>query len=239
MKSFALFASRDALNIDGLSEATLEKFIARGFIHKYVDFFHIRDHEEEMKTMEGFGQKSFDNLIESIEKSRTTTLANVIYALGISGIGLANAKLICRHFEDDEKKLPSATQEELADIQGVGPVMARAFTEYFSKDEKKTDFEELLKELHLVKEEKDENQVFEGMNFVITGSVVHFANRNEVKALIEKKGGKVTGSVTGKTNYLINNDTKSLSSKNKKALELGVPIISEDEFLELAGEINK
>ena len=239
VKSFALFASRDALNIDGLSEATLEKFIARGFIHKYVDFFHIRDHEEEMKTMEGFGQKSFDNLIESIEKSRTTTLANVIYALGISGIGLANAKLICRHFEDDEKKLPSATQEELADIQGVGPVMARAFTEYFSKDEKKTDFEELLKELHLVKEEKDENQVFEGMNFVITGSVVHFANRNEVKALIEKKGGKVTGSVTGKTNYLINNDTKSLSSKNKKALELGVPIISEDEFLELAGEINK
>ena len=238
VKSFALFASRDALNIDGLSEATLEKFIARGFIHKYVDFFHIKEHEEEMKTMEGFGQKSFDNLIESIEKSRTTTLANVLYALGISGIGLANAKLICRHFQDDEKKLPMATQEELADIQGVGPVMARAFTEYFADEHRKTDFEELLSELHLVKEEKDENQVFAGMNFVITGSVVHFANRNEVKALIEKKGGKVTGSVTGKTNYLINNDTTSLSSKNKKALELGVPIISEDEFLELAGEKN-
>ena len=238
VKSFALFASRDALNIDGLSEATLEKFIARGFIHKYVDFFHVKEHEEEMKTMEGFGQKSFDNLIESIEKSRTTTLANVLYALGISGIGLANAKLICRHFQDDEKKLPLATQEELADIQGVGPVMARAFTEYFADENKRADFEELLSELHLVKEEKDENQIFAGMNFVITGSVVHFANRNEVKALIEKKGGKVTGSVTGKTNYLINNDTTSLSSKNKKALELGVPIISEDEFLELAGENN-
>lgn len=238
VKSFALFASRDALNIDGLSEATIEKFIARGFIHKYVDFFHIKNHEEEMKTMEGFGQKSFDNLIDSIEKSRTTTLANVVYALGISGIGLANAKLICRHFQDDEKRMAEATQDELAVIQGVGPVMAKAFTDYFGQDEKKADFEELLKELHLVKEEKDEDQKLEGLNFVITGSVVHFANRNEVKALIEKKGGKVTGSVTGKTNYLINNDTKSASSKNKKAMELGIPIISEEEFIELAGVKN-
>ena len=234
VKSFALFASRDAMNIDGLSEATLEKLIARGFIHKYVDFFHLKDHEEEMKQMEGFGQKSFDNLIDSIEKSRNVTLANVLYALGISGIGLANAKLICRHFDDQEEKLPLATMEELAAIQGVGPVLAQAFVQYFADHVRREDYNSLLGELHLIKEEKDEDQIFEGMNFVITGSVVHFANRNEVKTVIEKKGGKVTGSVTGKTNYLINNDTTSMSSKNKKAKELGVPIISEDEFLKLA-----
>lgn len=235
VKSFALLASRDALNIEGLSEATLEKFIAKGFIHKYTDIFHLDRYQEEIQTMEGFGEKSYANLMTSIGKARKTTLPKVIYSLGIAGVGLANAKLICREMEYDIEKMMHANVEELAEIQGVGPVMAKAFTDYFSSEVKKAEFLELLSELEIQEEAKTAEQQFAGMNFVITGSVNHFANRNEVKELIEQRGGKVTGSVTGKTNYLINNDVNSTSSKNKKARELGVPIISEDEFIELAG----
>lgn len=239
VKAFALFASRDALNVDGLSEATLEKFIAKGFIHKMTDIFHLDRYREEIQTMEGFGEKSYANLIASIEKARETTLAKVVYALGISGIGLANAKVICRHFDNDAGKMIGAGLEELSEIQGVGPVMADAFTRYFASEEHRNEFRELLAEVVLPKEEVTEEQRFAGMNFVVTGSVHRFANRNEVKELIEKLGGKVTGSVTGKTNYLINNDITSTSSKNKKARELKVPIISEEAFIELAGGIEE
>ena len=235
IKAFALLTSRDALNVEGLSEATLEKFIARGFIHKYTDIFHLDRYQEEIQSMEGFGEKSYANLIQSIEKARETTRPKVIYSLGIAGVGLANAKLICRESDYDVTKLMNATEEELSEIAGVGPVIAKAFTEYFSSEEKKQAFLELMQELKIQEEPRNEEQQFAGMNFVITGSVNHFANRNEVKELIEQRGGKVTGSVTGKTNYLINNDVNSTSSKNKKARELKVPIISEEEFMKLAG----
>ncbi len=234
VKSFALFASRDALNIEGLSESTLEKFISRGFIKKFVDIYHLDRYEEEIKSMEGFGEKSYSKLISNVEKSRNTTLPKVIYALGIAGIGLANAKVICKEFQNDIEKIKKLTLEELSEVQGIGQVLATAFTEYFANEEHVKNLEYLLQELNIPKEEeKTEAQIFEGMNFVITGSVEHFANRGAVKEKIESLGGKVTGSVTSKTNYLINNDVSSTSSKNKKANELGIPIISEEQFLEM------
>ncbi len=236
VKSFALFASRDALNIDGMSEATLEKLIAKGMIHRYADIFHLERYREEIQQMEGFGEKSYTNLVENIDKARTTTLPRVIYALGISGIGLANAKIICQEFENDAKKMLAASEEELSQIQGVGPVMAKAFIDYFSSKEHQNEFYELLCELTIPEETPAKELRLKGMVFVITGSVHHFANRSEMKEMIERLGGKVTGSVTGKTNYLINNDVSSTSSKNKKARELGIPILSEEDFLELAGE---
>lgn len=234
VKAFALFVSRDALNVEGLSEATLEKFIAHGFIHKYSDIFHLDRHQEAIQTMEGFGEKSYANLIQSIENARETTLAKVIYALGISGIGLANAKMICKEFKNDLNKMLEATEEEMSQIQGVGPVMAKAFVSYFQNETHKEELMELLRELKIPEEETQEVELkLKDMNFVVTGSVAHFANRNELKEVIESLGGKVTGSVTGKTNYLINNDVNSTSSKNKKARELGVPILSEEDFLDL------
>ena len=235
IKAFALFASRDAMNIDGLSEATLEKFIARGFIHDFGDIFEISRHREEIVTMEGFGEKSFENLMESLEKARETTLAKVIYSLGIANIGLANAKVICRHFDDDLEKIRRADEEEVSSIDTIGPVIARSLTEYFADPENNRKLDHLMSHLAIKKEEKKGEQIFQNMNFVITGSLEHFDNRNQAKELVESLGGKVTGSVTKKTNYLINNDTTSNSSKNKKARELGIPVISEEEFLKLAG----
>lgn len=236
VKSFALFVSRDALNVDGLSEATLEKFIAHGFIHKYTDIFHLDRHREAIQTMEGFGEKSYTNLMQSIEVARETTLPKLIYALGISGIGLANAKIICKEFGNDPQKLMEASEEAMGQIQGVGPVMAKAFTAYFQKEENRTQLKELLEEVHIPEETAGKpGGTLQDKVFVITGSVNHFANRNELKEVIESLGGKVTGSVTGKTDYLINNDVNSTSSKNKKARELGVPILSEEDFLTLAG----
>ena len=235
IKAFALFASRDAMNIDGLSEATLEKFIARGFIHDFGDIFEISRHREEIVTMEGFGEKSFENLMASLEKARETTLAKVIYSLGIANIGLANAKVICRHFDDDLEKIRRADEEEVSSIDTIGPVIARSLTEYFADPENNRKLDHLMSHLVIKKEEKKGEQIFQNMNFVITGSLEHFDNRNQAKELVESLGGKVTGSVTKKTNYLINNDTTSNSSKNKKARELGIPVISEEEFLKLAG----
>ena len=236
IKAFTLFVSRDAMNIDGLSEATLEKFIAKGFIHNFGDIFEIGKYRDEIVTMDGFGEKSFDNLISSIEKAKKTTLAKVIYSLGISNIGLSNAKVICRYFDDDLDKIRSAKEEEISMIDGIGPVIAGSLTKYFAKPENNQKVDHLLGYLHIVKEEKSDNQIFAGMNFVITGSLEHFSNRGEAKNLIESLGGKVTGSVTGKTNYLINNDVTSNSSKNKKARELGIPILSEEDFLKLTEE---
>ena len=236
IKAFTLFVSRDAMNIDGLSEATLEKFIAKGFIHNFGDIFEIGKYRDEIVTMDGFGEKSFDNLISSIEKAKKTTLAKVIYSLGISNIGLSNAKVICRYFDDDLDKIRSAKEEEISMIDGIGPVIAGSLTKYFAKPENNQKVDDLLGYLHIVKEEKSDNQIFAGMNFVITGSLEHFSNRGEAKNLNESLGGKVTGSVTGKTNYLINNDVTSNSSKNKKARELGIPILSEEDFLKLTEE---
>lgn len=236
VKSFALFVSRDALNIEGLSEATLEKFISRGYIHTFADIFHLDRYKEEIQKMEGFGEKSYKKLTESIEKARTTTLPRVIYSLGIAGIGLANAKVICRELKYDVESLLKVSEEELNEIQGVGEVLAKAFVGYFADAKHVENFRRLLKELTIPEETVTKQQIFEGVNFVITGSVEHFANRGEVKELIESLGGKVTGSVTSKTNYLINNDVTSTSSKNKKANELGIPIISEETFLELVNQ---
>lgn len=234
VKSFALFVSRDALNIEGLSEATLEKFIAMGYIKEYADIFHLDRYREEIQSMEGFGEKSCQNLIDSIEKARVTTLPRVIYALGIANIGLANAKMICKEFQNDVEKMLQADMEALNAIPGVGEVIAKAYVDYFSSEIHVKRFKDLLEELTIPKEEGEEKeQIFAGMNFVITGSVEHFANRGEIKALIESLGGKVTGSVTSKTNYLINNDVTSTSSKNKKANELGIPILSEEAFLQM------
>ena len=236
IKAFTLFASRDAMNIDGLSEATLEKFIAMGFIHNFGDIFEIGKYKEQIVEMEGFGQKSFDNLMASLERAKETTLAKVIYSLGIANIGLANAKVICRYFDDDLDRLRHADVEEISSIEGIGPVIAGSLVEYFEKEENNQKLDHLLSHLHLIHEEISKEQVFAGKTFVITGSVEHFSNRSEAKAFIEARGGKVTGSVTKKTDYLINNDKTSSSSKNKKAQELGIPILSEEDFLELAGE---
>ena len=235
IKSFALFVSRDALNMEGLSEATLEKFISMGFIKDFSDIFHIEDHKDVIVEMEGFGEKSYKKLKDSIEKARNTTLAKLVYGLGIAGIGLANAKVICKAFEEDPYKVAGASMEKLNAIDGIGDVLAGAFVNYFRDSENMKVYEKLLKEVNIQVEENNNPQIFAGVNFVVTGSVEHFANRNEVKAVIEARGGKVTGSVTSKTAYLINNDKMSTSSKNKKALDLGVPIISEEEFIEMIG----
>ena len=235
IKSFALFVSRDALNIEGLSEATLEKFIARGFIRKVDDIFHLERYADEIREMEGFGEKSCDNLLRSIETARDTTLPRLLYGLGIAGIGLANAKLICKAFQNQPEKIRHATAEEIAEIPGMGEVLAGAYVSYFAKEENAQLFQRLLKEVTIPEpREETKTQLLEGKTFVITGSVQFFKNRAEVKEVIEGLGGKVTGSVTSKTDYLINNDVTSTSSKNKKANELGVPIISEEEFRKMA-----
>ena len=235
MKSFALFVSRDALNIEGLSEATLEKFITAGFIKEYADIFHLDRFQEEIQSMEGFGEKSYQNLAASIEKARTTTLPKVIYSLGIANVGLANAKIICKEANYDVNKIMDMTAEELSAIPGVGEVIAKAYVDYFEESSRRIAAENLIRELNIpIEESVLEEQVLSGLNFVITGNVEQFSNRNELKEWIEGKGGKVTASVTSKTNYLINNNAASSSSKNKKANELGIPIISEEEFLEVA-----
>ena len=234
VKSFTLFVSRDAMNIEGLSEATLEKFIANGYVKDLTDLFHLDRYAEEIKNMDGFGEKSYENLQNSVDNARTTTLPRLVYSLGIPNIGIANAKVICRALGNDPERVMNATAEELDEIPGVGDVIAKAYVDYFADEEHRDVFRRLLEEVHIPKEEETaDSQKFAGVNFVITGSVEHFANRAEVKEEIEKRGGKVTGSVTSKTNYLINNDVNSTSSKNRKARELGIPIISEEEFLKM------
>ena len=234
IKSFTLMVSRDALNIDGLSEATLEKFIAKGFVHSFADIFRLNRFEKEITEMDGFGEKSFQNLMASLEQARNTTLPRYLYAIGITGIGVANAKMLCKAFQYDFEKIKSATMEELSEIDGIGEVLAEGIISYFTDEKKAQNALELLEELQIEKpEQNEEEQIFAGMTFVITGNVYHYANRNEVKDVIEQKGGKVAGSVSSKTNYLINNDVTSTSGKNKKAKELGIPIISEEEFISM------
>ena len=236
IKSFTLFVSRDAMNIDGLSEATLEKFILKGFIKDFGDIFEIGKFREEIVEMDGFGEKSFDNLMASLEKARHTTLPRLLYSLGIANIGLANAKMICKEFHYDLEKMVQATAEEISSIEGIGPVIAKTYTEYFADEENMRKLRHLLSHLELEEVKQESRLTLDGKQFVITGSVNHFANRAELKEYIEQRGGKVTGSVTSKTDYLINNDVTSNSSKNKKARELEIPILSEEDFLHIAEE---
>lgn len=232
IKSFTHFVGRDAMNIDGLSEATLEKFIAKGFIHQYRDIFHLEEHCDAIIAMEGFGEKSYNRLIESIDAARTVELPKLIYSLGIPNIGLANAKVICRFYDYDLDAMRKAGAEELSAIDGIGEVIGRAFENYFAVGQNRERFDNLLKELTIKKEETDaQAQTLAGKTFVVTGSLALFDSRNALKDLIEKRGGKVAGSVSAKTVCLINNDIASSSSKNKKAKELNVPIVTEEQFM--------
>lgn len=233
IKSFTHFVSRDAINIEGLSEATIEKLIAKGLVKELADIFHIESFRKEITEMEGFGEKSFNNLAAAVNKARKTTASRLLYSLGIPNIGLSNAKLICREFSDDWSKIESADFEELDEIPGIGDIMARSYVNFFNDEKNKKIVGDLLKEVELEKSEKNTSeQIFENITFVITGSVEQFKNRNELKNVIEQRGGKVTSTVTSKTNYLINNDNTSDSSKNKKAKELGIKIITENELTE-------
>lgn len=233
VKLFTLFVSRNGMNIDGLSEETLEKFIDAGYIKEFADIFHLDRYYEEIVATPGFGQKSYDNLMDSVEKARNVELSALIYSLGIPNIGSANAKLICKAFNNNIEKIRNASVEELIEIDGIGEIMAEKFCQYFADEDNIKKLDNLLKEVNIAEpEENTTPQNMDGLSFVITGSVEHFANRNELKSYIEKHGGKVTGSVSAKTNYLINNDAMSASSKNKKAKQLGVEIVTEEVFLE-------
>lgn len=233
VKLFTLFVSRNGMNIDGLSEETLEKFIGAGYIKEFADIFHLDRYYEEIVATPGFGQKSYDNLMDSVEKARNVELSALIYSLGIPNIGSANAKLICKAFNNNIEKIRNASVEELIEIDGIGEIMAEKFCQYFADEDNIKKLDNLLKEVNIAEpEENTTPQNMDGLTFVITGSVEHFANRNELKSYIEKHGGKVTGSVSAKTNYLINNDAMSASSKNKKAKQLGVEIVTEEVFLE-------
>ncbi len=237
IKSLSLFVSRDAFNVDGLSEATLEKFVQKGMIRNLSDIFRLERYKDEIIGMEGMGEKSYTNLIRAIDKSKHIQTARFIYSLGIPNVGLSNARLLCRFYQDDVIKLMDAPADQMTSIEGIGPVIAMETEKYFKDPNKRQVVEALLKQVTLIKEElKTDQAIFSGMTFVITGSVTHFANRSELKALIESKGGKVAGSVSKKTNYLINNDASSSSSKNKKANDLGIPIITEDEFISMLGD---
>lgn len=233
LKAFSLFVSRDAMNIAGMSDATLEKFLSHGFIKEFADLFHLEAHKEAIVELEGFGERSYEKLQNAIEKARKTTLSKVIYSLGIANIGLATAKLITRAYDYDIEKISQATAEDLSGIDQVGPVIAAACADYFADAENLERVKRLLAELDLEKEGSTEVQSFAGMTFVVTGSVNHYANRNELKAVIEARGGKVAGSVSAKTNYLINNDATSGSSKNQAAKKLGIPILTEEDFMKM------
>lgn len=233
IKTFSLFVSRDAMNMEGLSEATLEKFIAKGFVKELADLFQLERYKDEIITMEGFGVKSYNKLIASINKSRKTSPARLLYSLGIPNIGLSTAKLICKNFAFNWPDIENATFEQLTEISGIGDIMAEAYVRYFSNEKNNAAVKDLLKEIEFEEiKTSEEDLMFENMVFVITGSVEHFKNRDELKNIIEQKGGKVTGSVTANTNYLINNDNLSGSSKNKKAKELGTSIITEQQFID-------
>lgn len=237
LKLFSHYVSRDAMNIDGISEATISKMIEKGFLEELYDLYSLYEYKESIIDMEGFGEKSYENLISSIEKSKNVDLPNFIYALGIINVGLSNAKLICKHFHSDWESIKHSSVEELIEIDGIGQVIADSFVHYFENEHNQKVLAHLEKIITFNKAVENDpvKAIFDGMNFVVTGSVHHFKNRKEVKEKVEELGGKVTGSVTSKTNYLINNDISSSSSKNKKAKELGIPIITEEQFIEMIG----
>ena len=234
IKSFSHFVSRDAMNVDGLSEATLQKMIDVGLLNEIYDLFTLKKHKDEILVLEGFGEKSFENLTKAIEDSKQPALANFIYSLGIPNVGLSNAKLICKHFKEDFAAIREAKAEDFTAIDQIGPMIAEAMVSYFHTPHNEKILEELLKYVQFEKKEEVETeQILEGKTFVVTGSLNHFDNRKQLKEEIEQMGGKVTGSVSKKTDYLINNDKMFQSSKNKKAMELEIPILSEEDFLEL------
>jgi DNA ligase (NAD+) len=231
VKAYTHFVSRDAMGVDGLSEATIEKLLSKGLIKELADIFHIEKHEEQIVKMEGFGEKSYRNLVNAVNKARTTNTVRLLYSLGIPNVGLSNAKAICKHFKYDWKATQSASYEDLTQIYGVGHVMAEAYVKFFSNEKNIQAIDDILAEIRFEEAEMTSgDQLFENLTFVITGSVARYKNRNELKAVIEGKGGKVTDSVTAKTDFLINNDSLSNSSKNKKAKELDIPIITEEQF---------
>ncbi len=234
IKAFSLFVSRDALNMDGISENTLEKLISRGLLSDFSDLFRLEQHRDTILGMEGFKEKSCENLFASIRKSRETTPERLLYALGIPGIGVTTAKLICKAGHQDLEEIRNMDEETLAMIDGIGAVLAAGFTDWWKQEKHQRLYQRLMEVLTVVKKDTGEqSELLKNQVFVITGSVHHFANRNELKARIEELGGKVTGSVSAKTTYLINNDVSSSSSKNKKARELDIPILSEEDFLKL------
>ena len=236
IKSFSHFVSRDAMNVDGLSEATLQKMIDVGLLNEIYDLFTLKDHKEEILELEGFGEKSYQNLINAINDSKQPALANFIYSLGIPNVGLSNAKLICKHFKEDFNAIREADAEDFIAIDQIGPMIAEAMVSYFHTPHNQKILEQLLQYVQFEKKEESKTeQILEGKTFVVTGSLDHFDNRKQLKEEIEQMGGKVTGSVSKKTDYLINNDKMSQSSKNKKAMELNIPILSEEDFLDLIG----
>ena len=236
IKSFSHFVSRDAMNVDGLSEATLQKMIDVGLLNEIYDLFTLKDHKEEILELEGFGEKSYQNLINAINDSKQPALANFIYSLGIPNVGLSNAKLICKHFKEDFNAIREADAEDFIAIDQIGPMIAEAMVSYFHTPHNQKILEQLLQYVQFEKKEESKTeQILEGKTFVVTGSLDHFDNRKQLKEEIEQMGGKVTGSVSKKTDYLINNDKMSQSSKNKKAIELNIPILSEEDFLDLIG----
>lgn len=235
VKAFVHAASRDALNIEGLSEETIKKLINIGMLSTLPDLFHIKDHGDVIMWMEGFGKKSFQNLVNSIETARNTNLQKLIYALGINNVGRTASKAICRHFAYDTDRVVNATMDDLLAIPDIGNIIAASFTEWFGSQLNQELFENLLEEVSLERPALSQNRSLAGNTYVVTGSLNHFKNRDELKAKIESLGGKVSGSVSSKTTFLINNDSGSTSGKNKKAKDLGIPIITEEEFLEMIG----
>ncbi len=231
VKAFTLFVSRDAMNMEGLSEATIEKWINEGFLKEPADLFHLAQYRDSIIEMEGFGEKSYENLTTSIEKAKITTIERLLYSIGIPNIGVSTAKTIAKAFDYEIENIRNATMEELTNINGIGTVMAKAYVDYFANEENQKQLDHILSEITIEKQENKEEAILEGKTFVITGSVTKFKNRNELKAYIEERGGKVASSVSKNTSYLINNNNTSSSSKNKTAKELGVPIITEEEFL--------
>lgn len=236
IKRLSLFVSRNAMNIDGISDMILNKLITEKIVNNYKDLYHLDRHKDKIIAFEGFGEKSYNNMINSIEKSRHVKLANFIYALGIPDIGFSRAKLICNHFNNDFKKISNLTYEELSNIPGVGDVIAKEWIDTFSNPDFIEELKELKEEIDIPKASTNSNKDLDGLTFVITGSLNKFTNRDTMIEFIEEHGGKVVTSISSKVNYLINNDITSTSTKNNKAKELGISIIDEDKFLELIKE---
>ncbi|MBQ6553696.1 MAG: NAD-dependent DNA ligase LigA, partial [Firmicutes bacterium] len=238
VQGLAHFVSRDAMNIEGLSESTLEKFTALGLLADFTDIYALHEHRDVIVNTEGFGEKSFENLVAAVEKSKKAGMPNFIYALGIDNVGLGNAKLLCKKYNYDLDRIIAADAEELLSVDGFGDVIATSLEKYF-RNEKNLELVAKMREIlefDIPKTKENTSLLLDGKIFVITGDVHHFKNRKELQAKIEELGGKATGSVSAKTSYLINNDVNSNSSKNKKAKELGIPILSEEDFLALIGE---
>ena len=234
-----MFVTRDALDIQGLSEQTIEKLIELGLLNNYLDLFNLHNYQDKITAVDGFGKKSFDNLISGINAAKKVKLENFVYALGIRHIGPANAKILCDFFDHDHTKIIKACKSEnyaevLCEIKGFGEVMAESLHSYFISDENTAMFNSAIEILEIERPERSESLPLAGNTFVITGDCTQFKNRKELQNYIEAQGGRVAASVSKNTDYLINNDTASTSSKNKKALDLGVKIISETEFMEIA-----